>query len=487
MTEKSKMEKLIDKYGGELQKKLQDPVFFINEIIGFDKKPYKLTPYQGEWLRLMEDEDRLNLMAFRSSGKSEVLLIDYPIFKAFTIPKWQGIIVSNSLKQSTSLMRRIREKILQSEILRTSVPDTRDSSWSKTEIQLKNMSMMWSRPNNENLPGEHVDWIGGDEIGYWKDMNIITKVIPPMVRAKSGKIVYIGTPTSEVDAIHQLQKNQAYISKVYPANLRVTIDEVSKSLWEMRYPDIPIQKARREYDSLSWSREFLCKPLSAADQIFPFELVAKSFDKDASFTKERFGHNAYYMGCDFALSGEVASDFTVITILEKSGDQVRLVRMERYRGLSYQAQKLRIQELSAAYKPVKVVVDEGTFGKSFMQDLVSEKVPVEGFRFTNESKQNVITNLRNFFEQEKIIISYDETHQRTKEMIDILVKELQKFGVSYTPLGGIKFEGLGEHDDMVISLALACWGARGIGKMSWKVERGGGKSKSSIIYLGKVN
>src|SRR3990167_10476162 len=182
-----KIAKLVERYGAEAYTKLKDPIFFINEIIGFESsESAKLTVYQEEWLKLVQEHDRLNLSAFRSSGKTETLFCNYPIFKAFTQAGWQGILVSNSLKQSVSILRRIREKILSNEVLRTSIPMGRDGLWSKTEMQLKNGSMIWSRPNNENLPGEHVDFVGGDEIGYWKDMDIITKVIPPMTLATNG-------------------------------------------------------------------------------------------------------------------------------------------------------------------------------------------------------------------------------------------------------------------------------------------------------------
>ena len=176
---------MIEKHGGNLKEKLRDPIFFINEVIGFSGPPHKLTPYQEEWLNLMEKHKRCSFTAFRSSGKTEAVLVQYPVFKAFTVPKWTGIIVSNSLPQSTEVLKRIRDSILSSEILRTSVPDSKGSSWSKTELELKNGSRILSKPCNDNLRGYHVDWIGGDEIGEWKDMDIITKTNPPMVRAKN--------------------------------------------------------------------------------------------------------------------------------------------------------------------------------------------------------------------------------------------------------------------------------------------------------------
>jgi len=483
---KDYLKKLVEKYGAEAYEKLKDPVFFINNIIGFDAPPYKLTSYQEEWLRMIDKNDRLSIMAFRTSGKTESMLVDYPIFKAFTQSGWQGIIVSNSLKQSISVLRRAREKILGNELLRSSVPTGRNGLWSKTELQLKNGSMIWSRPSNENLPGEHVDFIGGDEIGYWRNMDIITKIIPPMVRAKNGKIVFIGTPTSKVDALHQLDKNKAFISKRYPANARDP--ETNKSLWSLRYPNITMSDAKKEYDDMSWSREFLLNPLSSKDKIYPFELIKKSFDFEAMFTLERNIHSAYYMGLDFALSGEAGSDYTVFTVLEKKGDVCRLVNMERYKGLSYQAQKNRIKHLNDIFKPVKVVADKGSFGQAFIQDLRADCVPIEAFKFTNQSKQDLHTNLRNMFEQNCIIINKSEDDLKTKQLTDHLINELSNFGIIYDELhNSIRFEGLGSHDDAVTSLALACWGAKGSGNISWKVSRGSSNKKQRFYSLGRVN
>lgn len=486
MTNKEFIAKLVEKEGGGALDKLKDPVFFINNVIGFDLPPYKLTSYQEEWLRLLEKHDRLCFMAFRSSGKTESMLVDYPIFKAFTQTGWQGIIVSNSLKQSVSVLRRIREKILGNELLRSSVPSGRGGLWSKTELQLKNGSMIWSRPANENIVGEHVDFIGGDEIGYWREMDLINKQIPPMVRAKNGKLVFIGTPTSRVDPLHKLEKNEAYITKRYPANGRDP--ETNKTLWSLRYPDIPMSQAKLEYDDMSWSREFLLKPLSTKDKIYPYELIKKSFDFDASFTLHRNEHSAYYMGLDFALSGEAGSDYTVFSVLEKKGDVCRLVNMERYKGLSYQSQKSRIQQLSDIFRPVKVVADKGSFGQAFIQDLRSMSIPVEEFKFTNQSKQDLHTNMRNMFEQDLIIINKSDDDLKTKSVTDYLVSELNNFGIIYDEnTSTVKFEGLGAHDDAVTSLALACWGARGSGKINWNISRGSSSKGQRFFCLGKVN
>ena len=479
-----KIAKLIEKYGAETYAKLKDPIFFINEIIGFEREPFKLTCYQEEWLNLLSTNDRINIAAFRSSGKTETLLVDYPIFKAFTQTGWQGIITSNSQKQSISILRNIREKIIGNEILRTSIPSAKEGLWSKTELQLKNGSIIWSKVRNENLPGEHVDYIGNDETGYEKDMDVVTKIIPPMVVAKKGIVVWIGTTVSKIDVIHQLKKNPSYLTKWYPANLKFE----GKTLWEWRYPSVPMSKIRNEYDSLSWSREFLLEPLSSADRIYPYELISQCFDYDSTFHMVRRGERAYYIGLDFALSGEAGSDYTVYTVIEKMGDICRVINIERYKGMNYQTQKHRIIQLADIYKPVKVVADEGSFGKSFISDLLAAHLPVEGFKFTNQSKQELHTSLRNMFEQKRIIINMDQNDLKTKTLTTFLINELSNFGVVWDEQKGlVKFEGTGEHDDMVTSLALAAFAARGLGSISWNVMRGKQASKGGIFQFQTVS
>lgn len=440
-----------------------------------------MTQYQKEWLELLQQKKRLNISAFRSSGKTEMLFVDYPIHQMFTKAGWDGICLSSSLRQAKEIIKRVKDRVIDNELLRTSIPSNKSMSWSKTEIMLKNGSRYVSLPANENLRGGHVNFIGGDELGEWKNWDIVTKTIPPMTLAKDGQIVFVGTPTSEIDFIHKLAKIPAYETRWYPANAKT---EEGKILWELRYPDISINVKRREYDSLSWSREFLLKPLSSSDQIFPYKLIEPCFNYDLSFEVKSENRVPYFMGMDFALSGEAGADYTVMTVLKKQEDKIAIADICRYKGLAYQAQKIKARELFSTYKPLKIVADEGTFGKSFIADMLADHMPVEGFRFTNQSKQDLITNLRRVFEQQEIVVPRDKLDIRTNQQVDLLIKELGAFGVSVDETTGrVRLEGIGSHDDMVFSLALAVYAARGFGAASFEIRR---RSRSGIRAKGLI-
>ena len=122
--------------------------------------------------------------------------------------------------------------------------------------------------------------------------------------------------------------------------------------------------------------------------------------------------------------------------------------------------------------------------------------------FTNQSKQQLITELRSTFEKnftrddndELKVKSNDDRHffinaaandLQTRIRIDSLTKELASFGMKYDEAKHIvRFEGLGSHDDMVFSLALAVYLAKGVGLVNYTVRRSsyalGGKRRRSI-------
>lgn len=96
--------------------------------------------------------------------------------------------------------------------------------------------------------------------------------------------------------------------------------------------------------------------------------------------------------------------------------------------------------------------------------------------------------MRNMFEQNRIIINKNKEDLKTHTITEQLVKELSHFGIIYDEAKKcVRFEGLGEHDDMVTSLALCLWGAKGSGNISWNVGRGSIVPNQTIFRIAKAN
>ena len=474
-----------------------DIVAFVNEAI-FQGK-YRLTPYQEEWATLVQAYRRLSLMAFRSSGKSEFFFVCYPLWKAITTPGWQGLLVSNSEEQAKTLIKRMKAYVQSNPILRTAMPKSRIDAWSKTEITLNNGSWIGSKPYTENIRGYHVDFVGLDEVGTYRDHTIFKEAIIPTVRAKGGSIVCIGTPESEVDLLHRLENDtdfKAFFTGRYPAE-----SDERGNLFHIRYPhtdvvhDGQVVKIYEDgvlidtFSSLTWSKEFLLKPLGEGDMLFPPDLINNFLDAEANFSYGLKTDCTYYFGVDFALSGRAKGDATVITVIEqhKKEDFYRVVNIEKRKGMDYSMQKQLIVEMHDSYKPKKIVVDQSNFGETFLQDLKAQGLPVEGYQFggasktlLTQAKKELIIRLREELDKKHIVFSYGKD-LRTRSMMNDLREELAKFAVVVDRYGLVKFQGKGSHDDMVISLALAAFAISSTRKGSFKVFRSGRTSGKRFL------
>lgn len=473
-----------------------DPVYFIENII-YKEQGWKLTSFQKEWLRLIEEKNRVCFMAFRASGKTRQLFVHYFLWKAFTNPTTQYLIISKTLPQAIEVLKDIRITVLTNPILKTMIPSNRSQSWSRTELEFANHSRILSKAYNDNVRGLHVNGLGCDELGEYQDHEILRKAVLPTIRAKRGFFVGVGTPKSELDLLHEIERDPGFSSihfDRYPA-------EGSKGeLFKERYPDTIIShgdgavsvldsvtnKTIETYNSMTWAQEFLLKPVSMGDKLFPEALILPCLDAEEAFQEQPKNMKQYFMGIDFAMSAQSGADYTVITVLEKSPSSKRLkvVHIERYKGLDYNIQKERILELSNRFQITKALGDENSFGKVFIYDLKAEGVPIDGFKFSssNKSKEEIIKALRDQFEKKGFIIPHSKNDAKTLLMVNILVDELSKFGIIFDMKSKVvKFEGTGKHDDMVISLGLANFIARNISMGAFSAIKGSNKKNNPFI------
>jgi hypothetical protein len=149
----------------------------------------------------------------------------------------------------------------------------------------------------------------------------------------------------------------------------------------------------------------------------------------------------YFMGVDLAKH----VDFTVIIILDQMGN---MVYFNRTNQVSYNFQEELILRIAKQYQ-AKVCLDasHGSVGDPIFDSLRQKYPNMEGFNFTNQSKQALIESLMLAFEAESIKI-FD----------DVLIDELELFAYEFTKSGAIIYSAPeGYHDDCVIALALANW------------------------------
>jgi len=291
-----------------------------------------------------------------------------------------------------------------------------------SEIELK------SADNEASLRGAGLDWCILDEASRIKEDS--WNALRPSLSDKQGKGIFISTPKGKnwFYRIYLLGKEnkEGYESWHFPSN---TNPYFPAEEWEEARENYPIDWFSQEYEA-----NFL-------------DDVAAVFRNIGAAVKGEFeepiADKRYFAGVDVAKY----QDFTVVTIMDEAK---HVVYFDRFNKLNWEVQKIRIANAFKKYKAVGFIDSTGV-GDPIYEDLF-KILPMQiwGYKFTNDSKMNLITNLQVAFEKSEI--SFPN--------IEILIDELEAFEYEMLPSGKFRFNAPENyHDDCVISLALANWAA----------------------------
>lgn len=172
-------------------------------------------------------------------------------------------------------------------------------------------------------------------------------------------------------------------------------------------------------------------------------VVFRGVTKIATATpKKPIKGHVYVMGVDLAK----VEDFTVITVYDRK-DNCQ-VYQDRFNKIEYPFQKEKIKSVSKHYNGALIIMDATGVGDPIVDDLLRARVPVEPYKFTNQSKKELIEKLVIWTEQQKIkILPIKET-----------LAEFRNFTYDVSSSGRIRYEApQGFHDDIVIAHGLAVW------------------------------
>lgn len=153
----------------------------------------------------------------------------------------------------------------------------------------------------------------------------------------------------------------------------------------------------------------------------------------------------YIYGVDWART----ADFTVFVVIDAKTK--RMVAMDRFNQIDYSLQMTRLKALCERFPPASIIAEENSMGSPLVERLQREdRLPVRGFVTTNSTKADIIEGLALAFERGEIEILNDSQ----------LVGELMAYDQERLPSGLIRYGApSGTHDDCVVSLALAWYGA----------------------------
>jgi phage FluMu gp28-like protein len=155
-----------------------------------------------------------------------------------------------------------------------------------------------------------------------------------------------------------------------------------------------------------------------------------------------------YMGIDFAAGG--GGDYTVLSVFNESGQMVGLHYTNNLPPMQ-QVEWLAnlINDYGKSHKLHRIYAEENSIGKVYVDALRSKIVNarVTAFTTTNESKQEIVTEMQIALEQERVKLLRDPR----------LLDEMRRFEATVNPkTKKISYGGhIGTHDDCVMATLIA--------------------------------
>jgi hypothetical protein len=198
---------------------------------------------------------------------------------------------------------------------------------------------------------------------------------------------------------------------------------------------LEIEAARRELPERIFQQEYLALFLENAGGVFRKVRAAATAERRDPYDGQ------FAMGVDWAQK----HDFTVLTVIDVQTK--RMVDWDRFNQIDWEVQRSRLQTLAAKWKAFRIVAEHNSIGGPNIEALQRMDLPVVAFEMTPSSKPPLIESLALAFEQDEITILNDP----------LLIGELEAYERTVSEhTGRSRYSAPeGQHDDTVISLALA--------------------------------
>ena len=380
----------------------------------------------------------------------------------------RGYLFSFSLQQAVDLIEIVKGTIEGNETLRERLyPDTKrpGTAWASTNIVCKNGARLTGKGFGSSVRGAHPYWIVVDDglkdnviysqLQRQKSTDYFHSVIMNML-VPGGQIVVVATPFHANDLYGDLKTKKGWFVVEYPS-----IFPNGRVLWPQRWAFKDLMDKRETQGNIIFSRENLCRPIVNEASIFPMSILVRSLVRMENYTLVRnredfpIKFNKVVVGCDFAISSSVGSDYTVLSVwgVQEESDEMWLLDLYREKGKSYMEQMQTLKAINVRFRPDVMVMETNAFQQIFAQESDRQGLPVVGHN-TGTEKNDLKTgwpSLAILFERGKIHIPIGDKH--SEEVKDLIFSDLGS--VAFTDKG---LQSVSEHDDISSSFWLASLG-----------------------------
>jgi len=450
--------------------------YFITSVM----PDFQLSWHHLEWGDLVHRHKKLCIEAARDHGKSYYFSNAYAVWQLYKYAKPQnsvfsarptkansnrGYLFSFSLQQAVDLIEILKGTIESNDILNDRLfpgSGKNGGAWASTNIVCKNGARLTGKGFGSSVRGAHPYWIIVDDglkdnviysqLQRQKSIDYFHSVIMNML-VPGGQIVVVGTPFHASDLYGDLKSKKGWFVIEYPA-----IFPDGRVLWPTRWSFFDLMDKRSTQGNIIFSRENLCRPITNEASIFPLKVLERSLVRMENYTLVRnrddfpMKFNKVVIGCDFSISANVGSDYTVFTtwgVDDDSGERW-LLNFYREKGKTFHEQMQILKGLNVRFRPDTMVLEQNAFQQIFVQESDKQGLPVIGHT-TGIDKYDLKTGwpgLAIDFERGKIHIPTGDKY--SQDVKDLIFSDLGS--VAFTDKG---LESVGEHDDISSSFWLS--------------------------------
>jgi thymidine kinase len=454
-----------------LLKARMDPKFFFDRIIGLGhrgiSKDYEVKPFHIEWFNMFLQNKRNVIDAPRGYGKTEILAVLFFIYIALFFKNKSFIIISKDNDMAKEIIRRVRDYIDSNALLNTLKPNTYELSWKQTMLTTTTKCIIFCKHYSSNIRTWHVDYVLCDEAAYYEDKSIYYHTILPIANTHNANVMVISTPQTKVDLLAELSKKTGYIYKHYCAYELKEEDgkrilDRNKSMWPEHFPVDRLKEMEMEQGASKFAREYLCEVQTSDTSWVPINMIESACDDTLSMTfsedaptKELDGterKRIYHFSADFAVSAK--GNYSVFLIGEEINGKIVVRYMYRpKRGTPQEEQINIIKQMYDNFHFEAGLGDKGHAGILIVEQLINSGLPITGFDFQGK-KEELMIQLRKAFENKRVVIPTNPNDEYTKQMSDVLIREISELTEVLTKTGKPTVHGIGAYDDAAMALAL---------------------------------
>jgi hypothetical protein len=250
-------------------------LYFAQKILGM-----KIGRHHVGWAELLHDKKRLLIECSRGHGKTWWFSKAYPLWLLYQGWPIDILVVSYSEEQVKFILKSIDDEIHTNPYLVHLRPTTKQL-WGAQLKTFANGSQLRGEGFGSSVRGAHPNLILVDD--PLKDQGGMNpeEQLKYFSTALSGtairgtQIVVVGTPLDAGDLLEQLETNDAYTFRAYPA-----LDEKGEALFPELFTTEELRAKEKEIGSFAFAREFMLQRIDPKTQAFKDKFRTINQDMD---------------------------------------------------------------------------------------------------------------------------------------------------------------------------------------------------------------